>query len=715
MGKIPKVPVIMQLEALECGAACLCMIAAYYKKWIPLTEVRKDCGVSRDGSIAKNILTAGRSYGFDGAGYKVEPSAIESLTLPAIIHWDFNHFVVLCGVDRKKNKVYINDPARGRVTVTMEEFDRAFTGVALCFSPNENFRPEGKPKSVLKFARRCLENSLVPLVLMVMVSLAIELIGVITPIFSKIFIDNILSKQNPEWLNPLLGIMFVVLSGRILIGIIQSVYWRKVQGKFSISASSEFMWKALKLPLEFFSQRYIGDIVARQEAVSSVALSLIQRIAPILIKIFALIFYLGVMINYSLPLTCIGLIATILDIFVARYTSKELLNFQRASIPNDGKLYSVTYSGFSMIETIKSTGAESGYFERWAGYYCKQNNASVNMSRFVYYVNIIPEIISKLANITILISGVYLILEGRFTIGMLTAFQGFLANFWDPINNFIDMYKNFIGMRCDMERIEDVLDYPEDEGLSLENDTKENGKLKGYVEIKNLTFGYNRLSPPLIENFSLSLEPGKKVALVGGSGSGKSTIAKLIMGLYKPWDGEITFDGKEKREIDSYKFHSSVSMIDQEKIMFNDTIRNNIKMWDNSIEDFAMILAARDAEIHSDIISRPEGYSHTMQEGATDFSGGQCQRIEIARALALEPTIVIFDEATSALDAKTEQNVMKNINELGCTCIIVAHRLSTVRDCDEIIVLDKGKTIERGTHEELMEKDGKYKALITTE
>lgn len=715
MGKIPKVPVIMQLEALECGAACLCMIAAYYKKWIPLTKVRQDCGVSRDGSIAKNILTAGRAYGFEGSGYKVDPSAIESLTLPAIIHWDFNHFVVLCGVDRKKNKIYINDPSRGRVTVTMQEFDKSFTGVALCFSPGENFKPEGKPKSILSFAKRYLKHSLTPLILLTIVSLVVELIGVVDPLLSKIFIDNILSKQNPEWLKPFLGVMIIVLLAQILIGIIQSVYWRKIEGKFSVSSSSEFMWKVLKLPLEFFSQRYTGDIVARQETTSSVALTLIQKIAPICIKIFSLIFYLAVMINYSLVLTFIGLLATILDIFVARYTSKELLNFQRASIPNDGKLYSVTYSGFSMIETIKSTGAESGYFERWAGYYCKQNNASVNMSRFVYYINIIPEIISNIANSTILISGVYLIINGNFTIGMLTAFQGFLTNFWDPINDFIDMYKNFVSMKCDMERIEDVLDYPEDEGLNFENNIKEEGKLKGYVDIKNLTFGYNRLLPPLIENFSLSLKPGSKIALVGGSGSGKSTIAKLIMGLYKPWQGEITFDGKEKHEIDSYKFHSSISMIDQEKTMFNDTIRNNIKMWDSSIEDFAMILAARDAEIHSDIISRPNGYNHILKEGGTDFSGGQCQRMEIARALALEPTIVIFDEATSALDAKTENNVMKNIKELGCTCIIVAHRLSTVRDCDEIIVLDKGKVAERGTHEELMENSGKYKDLISTE
>ena len=715
MGKIAKVPVIMQLEALECGAACLCMIAAYYKKWIPLTKVRKDCGVSRDGSVAKNILNAGRAYGFEAAGYKVEPMAIEGLDLPAIIHWDFNHFVVLCGVDRKKNKVYLNDPARGRVSVTLEEFDRSFTGIALCFVPGKDFKPEGKPKSVISFAKRCLKNSFVPFAIMVLVSLVVEAIGAVDPIFSKIFVDNILSKNNPEWLGPLLGAMAVILVLQVLIGIIQSIYWLKIEGKFAISASAEFMWKVLRLPLEFFSQRYIGDIAVRQESTASVALVLIKKIAPIFIKAFSLAFYLLIMVNYSIPLTVIGVTATILNIVVARYTSKKTLEFQRAATPNDGKLSSVTYSGFGMIETIKSTGAENGFFERWAGYYAKQNNAAVNMSRFIYYVGLIPSIISEIADVTVLLSGVYLIINGRFTIGTLTAFQGFLSKFWGPVNDFIDVYKSFVSMRCDMERIEDVLDYENDESVNFDSPIVETGKLKGYVELKNITFGYNRLANPLIENFSMSLRPGSSVALVGGSGSGKSTIAKLIMGLYKPWQGEITFDGKKKSEIDSYKFHSSVSMVDQERTMFNDTIRNNIKMWDSSIEDFAMILAAKDAEIHSDIISRPEGYSHVLKEGGTDFSGGQCQRIEIARAFAQEPTVMILDEATSALDAKTESNVMKNVKELGCTCIVVAHRLSTVRDCDEIIVLDKGKVAERGTHEELMEKDGKYKALITTE
>ncbi len=716
VSKICKVPVVMQMEALECGAACLCMIAAYYKKWIPLTQVRSDCGVSRDGSIAKNILNAGRAYGFKAAGYKLEPSSLESLPLPAIIHWNFNHFVVLCGMDFSKSKIYINDPARGRVTVTLEEFDQSFTGIALTFVPTEEFKPEGKQKSVLTFAKRCLKGALKPFVLATLVSSALAIIGLLSPIFGRVFLDNLLSGSNPEWFYPFLSIMVVVLVVQVLIGIIQSIYWLKIEGKFSLTSSASFMWHVLRLPLDFFSQRYVGDIVARQESTASIALTLIKKMAPMLIKIISMFLYLFFMIRWSWVLTLVGIGATVLNMLIARYTSNKMLNYQRAAASNQGKMVSVTYTGFEMIETIKSTGAESGYFERWAGFFSKQNNDNVAISRFTQYIGAIPSFVDSVANLILLFSGVYLIMHGQFTIGMLMAFQSFLERFLAPISDIIDIYSNFVGMRCEMERVEDVLDYPTDvEELSPVANKSSERKLKGSVELENITFGYGRLSAPLLENFSMSLKPGSWVAIIGGSGSGKSTVAKLITGLYKPWSGKITFDGKTKDEIDPYKFHSSVAIVDQEKVMFHDTIKNNIKMWDDSIEDFAVMMAAKDSDIHEAIVSRPDGYNHVLKEGGKDFSGGQCQRIEIARALAQEPSVIILDEATSALDAKTEVTVMENIRRIGCTCIVIAHRLSTIRDCDEIIVLDKGKVVERGKHEELMNKNGKYRELVITE
>lgn len=715
VAKKKKVPVIMQMEALECGAACVCMIAAYYKKWIPLTQVRSDCGVSRDGSVAKNMLAAARSYGFKTAGYKLEPEALGSITLPAIIHWNFNHFVVLCGIDYNKKKAYINDPARGRVVVDMDEFDQAFTGIALTLVPTEEFKPEGKQKSVISFAKRCLKGAAFPFVLAMLLSIAVLVIDMATPIFQKIFVDNLLNGKNPEWTYPFLGIMFALLIFQVLVACVRSFYWLKIQGKFAVTASANFMWHVLRLPMDFFSQRYVGDVVSRQESTANIALILIEKIAPLVPSVVSMFFYLFIMINWSLPLTIIGLSATIINMFIVRYTSKKILNFQRVLVPSQGKLSSVTYSGFEMIETIKATGAESGYFERWAGYYSKQNNANIALAKFTQYFGQLPDIIENLASCLLLFSGIYLIMKGQFTIGMLTAFQSYLSRLLSPLNDMMDLYKDIIEMRCEMERVEDVLDYKTDVDDTKVEINRDERKLKGELELNDITFGYGKLNKPLLEHFNLSVKPGGWVAIVGGSGSGKSTVAKLITGLYKPWSGDIKFDGLKREEIDPYRFHSSVSMVDQDKVMFHDTIKNNIRMWDESIEDFAVTLAAKDSDIHEAIITRPDGYNHVLSEGGKDFSGGQCQRIEIARALAQEPTVMILDEATSALDAKTEKKVMENIRKIGCTCIVVAHRLSTIRDCDEIIVLDKGEVVERGTHDELMALGGKYKELVITE
>ena len=469
------------------------------------------------------------------------------------------------------------------------------------------------------------------------------------------------------------------------------------------------------MPLQFFSQRTVGDVVSRQNSTGTIALTLINKIAPLLVGAIQIVVYLFLMVNYSLGLTIIGLLAVVMNMFVARYISEKMLDYQRASISNQGKLTSVTYAGFEMIETIKSTGAENGYFERWAGYYTKQNNASAKISKFTQYVSIVPGLIKAVTDIIIQFSGIYLIMRGQFTIGSFMAFTGFLGRFLSPVQSFIDVYQSYIGMRCDMERVDDVLEYPTDVNEFKNTDLKDDRKLLGEVNVNDVTFGYARLSKPILSNFSMNLKPGQWVAIIGASGCGKSTIAKLVTGLYKPWSGSITFDGKTKDEIDPYKFHSSVAMVDQDKVMFHDTIKNNITMWDNSIEDFAVMMAAKDSDIHEAIIARPDGYNHVLSEGGKDFSGGQCQRMEIARALAQEPTVIILDEATSALDAKTENKVMKNIRKAGCTCIVIAHRLSTIRDCDEIIVLDKGEVVERGKHDELMARGGKYRELVITE
>ena len=719
-GKVAKVPVIMQMEALECGAACLTMVLSYYEKWIPLEQVRVDCGVSRDGSNAKNILKAARNYGLDAAGYRMEPEDIKNEGLfPAIIHWNFNHFVVLNGF--KGDKAYLNDPARGSVTVPMKEFDESFTGICLMFEPTDAFVPEGKPKSMLSYAKERLKGTAVAVAFVVLTSIITSLLGVINPVFSRIFIDRLLPGVNPSWAMPFL----MALAGFAILQIatmwINAIYSLKINGKLAIVGSSTYMWKILHLPMEFYSQRMAGDLQMRKTSNASIASNLVQTVAPLLLNTIMMFFYLFIMLANSPLLTALGLLSIIFDIIVARIISKKRVNIMRVQMRDSGKLAGQTVAGIEMVESIKASGAENGFFKRWSGYQASVNTQTNRYTKLNSYLGMIPTIISQTINTLILVTGVYMTMNGQFTLGMVMAFDGFLQSFLAPANTLISAGQTIQEMRTEMERIEDVMKYPDDvsfkseRAISEEDENTTYDKLRGNIEMKNVTFGYSPLADPLIEGFDLKMEPGSRIAFVGGSGCGKSTLSKLISGLYEPWSGEILFDGKKRSEIDRNVFTGSVAVVDQDIIIFEDTIRNNIKMWDDSIEDFEMIMAARDAQIHEDIMQRDGGYDYKLIEGGRNFSGGQRQRMEIARVLAQDPTIIILDEATSALDAKTEYEVVKAIKNRGITCIVIAHRLSTIRDSDEIIVLDHGKVVERGKHEELYAKGGYYTELVTSE
>ncbi len=711
-----KVPVIMQMEALECGAASLTMILAYYRKWIPLEQVRADCGVSRDGSNAKNILKAARSYGLTAKGYRYEPEQLkEKGKFPCIIHWNFNHFVVLCGF--KGNKAVLNDPAKGNYTVSMDTFDKSFTGICLMFEPGESFEPGGKPKSVLAFAKKRLVGAGAAVAFVVLTTTITSLIGVIQPAFSRIFMDRLLTRQNPDWFYPFLGALALLYLAQLTLAFIESKTKRRIEGKLAAVGDTSFLWKVLRMPMEFFSQRMAGDIQQRQNSNASIANNLVNTFAPLVLNTIMMIFYLVVMIRYSWMLTLVGIVSIILNLFMSRIISKKRVNITRVQMRDAGKLAGATVAGIEMIETIKSSGAENGYFEKWSGYQASVNTQKVKFAKMNRYLGMIPNLVSQLTNTAVLILGVWLTIEGKFTIGMVMAFQGFLTSFTGPATTLISAGQTIQEMRTEMERVEDVMEYPTDVNYDNENTDGdvEYDKLSGAVEMKNVTFGYSRLSDPLIEGFNLTLKPGSRVAFVGSSGCGKSTLSKLISGLYQPWSGEILFDGKPMKDIDHSVFTGSLAVVDQDIILFEDTIRNNIKMWDSSIEDFEMILAAKDAQLHEDIMQRDGGYSYKITEGGKDFSGGQRQRLEIARVLAQDPTIIILDEATSALDAKTEYEVVRSIKDRGITCIVVAHRLSTIRDCDEIIVMNNGKVVERGTHEELYAMNGYYTQLVSNE
>lgn len=460
-----------------------------------------------------------------------------------------------------------------------------------------------------------------------------------------------------------------------------------------------------------------GDIQNRQTTNSQIAETLVNTLAPLLLNTVMMFFYFFVMLRYNLMLSLVGIVSIIINLFLSKMISDKRINITRVQMRDEGKLVSTTVAGVEMIETIKASGAESGFFRKWAGYQASVNAQNVKFQKLQQYLGSLPIFISTLTNTVVYLLSIWFAMNGSFTLGMVSAFQGFLSSFMSPAMTLVETGQTIQEMRTQMERVEDVMEYPSDihtremiipEGMSLR-------KLKGNVELKNITFGYNKVSKPLIENFSLNMPAGSRVALVGTSGCGKSTISKLISGLYDPWDGEILFDGKHRSEIPRSVMTGSLAVVDQDIILFEDTIANNIKMWDNSIMDFEMILAARDAHVHDDIMQRDGGYESKITSGGRDLSGGQRQRIEIARVLAQDPSIIILDEATSALDAKTEAEVINSIKNRGITCIVIAHRLSTIRDCEEIIVLDNGHVVERGVHDELMAKGGVYCDLVTNE
>ena len=702
------------MEAVECGAASLSMVLGYFGCYRPLAEIRMQCGVSRDGSKATNILNAAKHYGFKAKGLTRSFKKLKETQLPVVIFWNFNHFVTLEGFG--KNSVYINDPGVGHREVSIKEFKAAFTGVTLAIQPADDFRKSGRKPSVWPSLFRTLRGYEKGFFYIFVASLLLVLPQFLLPAATQVFIDNVLLDKRTDWFRPLISFLAGVLFLQITVDSLKALISRRLQLMQLISLNTSFIWRLLRLPISFYTQRYPGEVVDRTKLNDSIAQTVSGPMSEVVANVITMLVLGAVLCFYNVWLTLIGIGFSLVNFLIlAKLTAKRKEANLSASLEM-GKVQGCAIAGIQSIETIKAGGQEITFYTKFGGYLAKGMNSMQRLQNSSIALGVLPEFAKQMTGLLILLLGGLSVMEGQMTVGMLVAFYSMMNNFLRPLQEIFNFSSNIQELTGNVVRVEDVMSNPPEadppDEIGLDATGRPIVRLGGQVEVNNLQFGFNPNMPPLIEDFSLKLNPGKSVALVGGSGSGKSTIAKIVCGLYKPLGGDIFIDDTELSKIPFVVFRNTLGFVEQEFGIFEGSIRDNLTLLDRTISEENVIQAAKDAEIHDVIQNMPKGYETILLENGGNLSGGQRQRLELARALVNNPSIVILDEATSALDAETEQLVMLNLRRRGCSLIIVAHRLSTIRDCDEIIVLSSGEVKERGTHNEMIIKDGPYSQLV---
>ena len=715
-GKRISTPIMLQMQASECGAACLGSILAYFGRWVPLSELREKCEVSRDGSSAASIARASRYYGLECRGLSVRAEQLQKLELPLILFWQFSHFVVLEGFDSRY--YYLNDPSTGRRRVPAEEFEKSFSGIALRFKCGEQFQTGGQPPGLFGQLSAVLAGSWTSLTGVIACGFMVTVLALVIPASLAVFVDDIVDGHGP-WS----GLATALLGGGVLVYILSLLKHRflnRLSIRISVSGYSQGISRLLRLPVEFFQNRMAGDVTDRVSSIDRIAKNLTDQFLVLLIDMGMSAVLVVAMFACDAWLTVIVLALAVLHASLGHFLNGLTRVQGQAMRREQGLLLGIGMEMLVHAINLRMTGADDRFFARWGGQQARELQARQLYSEAGSVTAALPGLIAILRSAAILGVGGGQVLSGNMSLGTLVGFYVLAEMFLAPVGRFLEFGNKRQALQTDLQRLQDIAGTAEDAVFNRRSANPDSiatfrGRLKlaGQLELRNVTFGFNRSRPPLIKDFSLAIEPGQRVAVVGPSGSGKSTLARLVSGVYQPWSGEILFDGHPRAEIPEEVLRQSVSMVDQEIVLFAASLRDNITMLNPAVPDEAIFAATRDARIHDEILVRPDGYATFVEEGGANFSGGQRQRLEIARALVGSPTVLVLDEATSSLDAATEELVDHALRRRGATCLIIAHRLSTVRDCDEIVVLDAGAEVQRGTHEELVaDREGTYYKLI---
>jgi NHLM bacteriocin system ABC transporter peptidase/ATP-binding protein len=695
------------MDPVECGAASLGIILGHYGRFVPLERLREDCGVSRDGSRASSVLAAARRYGLRAKGFRMDIPQLSTVELPAIAHWKFEHFIVLEGMSR--TKVMVNDPATGPRTVTWDEFDAGYTGVVLTFSPGPDFTRGGRPDSPLRsLARRWRGlGSVTPQILLL--GLLATLVGLTSSAFTRVYVDRVLLGTDAGAFGGLAAAMAVAVAVTIVASSLQQRLLVRAETTLALSGAARFVRRLLTLPLSFHSQRQPADLGHRVRTNNVVADMLTRHLAVTAVDIVLIVTY-GLLLCWYDPL--LGIMAmgfSALNMAVLRWGGRKRTGATAGLQAERGRLLAMACACIQMIESVKAVGEEEHAFRRFAARQAAVLGGQQRLGVPTAVIAVVPALLATVNTAILLALGSVRVVEGTLTVGLLVAMQGLVAAMNRPVGNLAALGTRLQDMSADLNRMLDVERYPTPAPRVHAGALR---PMRGHLTLENVTFGYNRLGGPLLTDFCLDVPPGSRIALVGASGSGKSTIGRLVAGLFTPWSGSVTIDGRDHANTDPYLWAASVALVDQDQVFFAETLRDNLTLWDPTVTDADIRAALRDAEADDFVATRPGGLATVVREGGRNFSGGQRQRLEIARALVRNPAVLVLDEATSALDAATELLVDHNLRRRGAACLVIAHRLSTVRDCDLIVVLDAGQEVERGTHDELMAVDGHYAALI---